>query len=266
MKKTLIIIVAAVAAAILTASVSASDSAQWQGNVSFESVSAPSLNCSMPLRTATGVYLLAPGNMLPDKETLLVCPHCETNKAVLSLASGNTIGGRQWWDLKTDYPMLPHVSFVQKCLACNKYYMRNLAEHKKGNGYSFELGHVSYEEMREAWAQMKDSLEGPERGNLLIEYVWAYNDAFQREGVEREDACPDDEQMEEFRAVVRELVGTLPPENRIVRAEFLREARFFEEALDIVEHEEEPSVPVFLKLSAIIRKKCLNRDSSVGII
>jgi hypothetical protein len=204
--------------------------------------------------------------MLPDKETILVCPHCGTDKAVLSLASGNTFGGRQWWNFKTDYPMLPHVSFVQKCPACNKYYMRNLTENKKGNKYSFDQGLLSYAEMMGAWAQMKDSLEGPERGNLLIEYVWAYNDAFQREGIEREDDGPDDEQMEEFRAVVRELVGTLLPENRIVRAEFIREARFFEEAMDIVEHEEGPGDPVLLKLSAIIRKKSLDGDSSVGII
>lgn len=204
--------------------------------------------------------------MLPDKETLLVCPHCGTNKAVLSLASGNTFGGRQWWDFKTDYPMLPHVSFVQKCPACNKYYIRNLTEHKKGNAYSFEQGLLSYAEMREALAQMKDSLVGPEKGNLLIEYAWAYNDAFQRDGVERDGACPDDAQLKEFQEVVRGLIGTLPPENRLVHAEFLREARFFEEALDIVEHEEEPGNPVLLKLSAIIRKKCLDRDSSVGII
>lgn len=143
--------------------------------------------------------------------------------------------------------------------------MRNLTEHKKGNAYSFEQGLLSYAEMREALAQMKDSLVGPERGYLLIEYAWAYNDAFQRVGVERDDACPDDAQLKEFQEVIRELIGTLPSENRLVHAEFLREARFFEEALDIVEHEE-PSDPVLLKLSAILRKKCLDKDSGVGII
>ena len=163
--------------------------------------------------------------MLPDKETILVCPHCGTEKAVLALASGNTFGGRQWWDLKTDYPMLPHVSYVQKCLCCNKYYMRNLVEHRKRDNYSFEQGLLSYAEMRDALAQMKDSLQGPERVNLLIEYVWAYNDAFQREGVERDEASPDDEKLKEFQSVVRELVGILPADNRLVYAELLRDER-----------------------------------------
>lgn len=204
--------------------------------------------------------------MLPDKETILVCPHCGTEKAVLSLASGNTFGGRQWWDLKTDYPMLPHVSYVQKCLCCNKYYMRNLVEHRKRDNYSFEQGLLSYAEMRDALAQMKDSLQGPERGNLLIEYVWAYNDAFQREGVERDEASPDDEQLKEFQSVVRELVGILPADNRLVYAELLREATFFEEALEIVDHEDVPDDPILRKLSTIIREKSLHRDSTVGII
>ena len=203
--------------------------------------------------------------MLPDKDTILVCPHCETEKAVLSLASGNTFGGCQWWDFKTDFPMLPHVSYVQKCLCCNKYFMMNQARHRKGNSYSFEQGLLSYAEMREALAQMKDSLEGPDRKDLLLEYVWAYNDAFQRG---RMEGCPqpDEGQLEEFRTVVRDLIGTLPPESRIVHAEFLREARLFEEALEIVDHEPLPDDPLLRKLSTTIREKSLHRDSTVGII
>ena len=102
--------------------------------------------------------------------------------------------------------------------------------------------------------------------NLLIEYVWAYNDAFQREGVERDEASPDDEQLKEFQSVVRELVGILPADNRLVYAELLREATFFEEALEIVDHEDVPDDPILRKLSTIIREKSLHRDSTVGII
>ncbi len=203
--------------------------------------------------------------MLPDKETILVCPHCGTEKAVLSLASGNTFGGCQWWDFKTDFPMLPHVSYVQKCACCNKYFMMNQARHKKGNSYSFEQGLLSYGEMREALAQMKDSLDGPDRKDLLLEYVWAYNDAFQRG---RMEGCPqpDEAQLEEFRTVIREFIGTLPPESLFVHAEFLREARLFEEALEIVIHEDVPDDPILRKLSTIIREKSLRRDSTVDII
>ena len=204
--------------------------------------------------------------MLPDKEILLVCPHCGTNKSILSLLSGNTCNGRQWWDLKTDYPMLPHVSYVQKCPNCNKYYMRNLVEHKTGNDYSFEQGLLSYAEMREALAQMKDSLEGPERANLLIEYVWAYNDAFQREGVDRGEASPNDEQLREFQAVVKELIGILPADNRLVYAEFLREACLFDESLAILDEEGMQKEAVWIRLAEYIRVKCHASDSSVGTV
>lgn len=203
--------------------------------------------------------------MLPDKDTILVCPHCGTEKAVLSLASGNTCGGCQWWDFKTDFPMLPHVSYVQKCTCCNKYYMMSQARHRKGSRYSFEQGLLSYGEMREALAQLKDSLEGPDRKDLLLEYVWAYNDSFQR-GQTGSCPQPDDLQLEEFRTVVRELIDSLPPESRIIHAEFLREARFFEEALEIVAHEDVPDDPILRKLSSLIREKSLHRDSTVGII
>ena len=153
----------------------------------------------------------------------------------------------------------------QKCICCNKYFMMNQAKHRKGNRYSFEQGLLSYGEMREALAQLKDSLEGPDRMDFLLEYVWAYNDAFQREQM---DSCPqpDDAQLEEFRTVVRDLIAALPPESRIIHAEFLREAKFFEEALEIVDHEDVPNDPILRELSTIIREKSIHRDSTVGII
>jgi hypothetical protein len=64
MKRTIILLVAAVAAAItLTASVSASESAQWQGTVTFESSAMPALNFTVPLKRVADVYPLVPDNI-----------------------------------------------------------------------------------------------------------------------------------------------------------------------------------------------------------
>ena len=65
MKKTLIILLAALIAAItLTAFVSASDSAQWQGTVTFESSAMPSLNFAVPLKRVADIYPLVPENII----------------------------------------------------------------------------------------------------------------------------------------------------------------------------------------------------------
>ena len=179
--------------------------------------------------------------------------------------SGNTCSGHQWWDFKEEYPMLPHVSLVQKCPHCGKYFMTNSARSKRGKEYSFELGHLSHAEMRQALAQFEGKLSGQERTNLLFEYVWAYNDAFQRENTER--ATPNAEELEEFQEVIRELVSALEStSNKLSLAELLREARFFDEALAIVEKEGKQEDHLLQELSKIIKEKSLRKDSTVGII
>ena len=119
--------------------------------------------------------------MMPGNATILVCPLCGGEKEILNLMSGNSFGSRQWWDLRQDCPMLPRVSYVQRCPHCGKYYMTAVAQHKEGTEWSFELGALSYPEMRQAWSQLKDELQLTLRIFLLREYVWTYNDTFQRE-------------------------------------------------------------------------------------
>ena len=91
--------------------------------------------------------------MLPDYSKTLTCPHCQGKKEVLSLASGNTFNGQMWSDTKTVYPMLPKVSFVQKCPHCGGYY---LLSRQKEDDYADDFnggtGKLSYPELKEAWA------------------------------------------------------------------------------------------------------------------
>ena len=191
--------------------------------------------------------------------------------------------------------MLPHVSFVQKCLHCQKYYILKDAKQTEGNDYSFELGKLDYVEMRRAWDQMKDTLQGESRIQLLLEYVWAYNDAFQRQEYHNEPLSPREETVLrvcprtrpidfdidkavkeikqefidtqiEFETVIRELVASFPVKNRLIHAEFLREAGFFDEAMAIVEQEGEQQEEPYKTLEEILHDKCTRKDSSVGII
>ena len=53
---------------------------------------------------------------------ILTCPHCGTKKEVISLLSGNTVGGVVWSDQYVEYPFYKVASDIQKCPHCHKYY------------------------------------------------------------------------------------------------------------------------------------------------
>lgn len=63
MKKTVLFVLAALFAVVLTASSVASDNNQSEGRVSFVSSQMPALNCSMTLNRAKDIYWLVPINI-----------------------------------------------------------------------------------------------------------------------------------------------------------------------------------------------------------
>ena len=102
--------------------------------------------------------------MLPGHPQIVKCPFCGTDKELLSLMSGNTIGARYWSDNMRDAPMLPQVSIVQKCPKCGKFYILSRQEVKYAkDGCSIELGTLTFPEMKEAFIQLNN--EGFESAN-----------------------------------------------------------------------------------------------------
>ncbi len=170
--------------------------------------------------------------MTLDNSLLLKCPFCGKEKEVLSIASGNTFRGRQWSDLKSVYPMLPKVSPVQKCPSCGKYYFTENVEKKQGDGFSMEEGNLTYWQLKESAAQFGESLQKNEKNTLNMLLLWAYNDLYNREGVETTEA-PSEERsyMDE---VFDDLLSREDVDN-IVYAEFWRESGDFDDALDLLE-------------------------------
>lgn len=176
--------------------------------------------------------------MTPANATLLKCPFCGKEKEVLTLASGNTFRGCQWSDLKSVYPMLPKVSPVQKCPSCGKYYFTEHVEKRQGNDYSFEEGNLTYRELKEAAVQFGDTLEKKDKDTLNMLLLWAYNDLYNREGVETTE--PPREEWRYISDVLDELLAREDVDN-IVYAEYWREAGDFDDALELLErcHPEE---------------------------
>lgn len=170
--------------------------------------------------------------MNPGDPLVLKCPFCGEEKEVLTLISGNTCGGRQWSDLKADYPMLPRVSPIQKCPACGKYYFAKDAEQRMGDGFCLETGDLTYDELKEAEMQFHDNISGQDMKTLDILLLWAYNDKYNREDVEITEAP--EEERKYIATVLDELIVS-GYGDELVRAEFLRQAGRFEEAITMLE-------------------------------
>lgn len=121
--------------------------------------------------------------MMPGNPRILICPFCVTEKQIMSLISGNTFGAELWSDNKQIAPMLPEISYVQKCPHCGKYYITGRQEVKYAkDGYSFEKGLLTYPEMKEAFTQLSEEgfLNEKEEINVRMMLHHAYNDYYYR--------------------------------------------------------------------------------------
>ena len=120
---------------------------------------------------------------MPGNPRILICPFCSTEKQIMSLISGNTFGAELWSDNKQIAPMLPEISYVQKCPHCGKYYITGRQEVKYAkDGYSFEKGLLTYPEMKEAFTQLSEEgfLNEKEEINVRMMLHHAYNDYYYR--------------------------------------------------------------------------------------
>ena len=120
---------------------------------------------------------------MPGNPQILICPFCGTEKQIMSLISGNTFGAELWSDNTQSAPMLPEISYVQKCPHCGKYYITGRQEVKYAkDGYSFEKGVLTYPEMKEAFTQLSEEgfLNEKEEINVRMMLHHAYNDYYYR--------------------------------------------------------------------------------------
>lgn len=173
--------------------------------------------------------------MNPGYARILTCPQCGTKKEVLNLISGNTFDQTLWSDNKSIAPMLPRVSFVQKCPGCGKYYLMSRQKKEEyGDTYSYELGELSYEEIKRAWEMMKYTAYSwfeNEKMTVFLMIVWAFNDKYTRY---QKINVPKEEQVY-INDIIWKLMMMDSVDN-VLKAEFLREMGDFDGALDILDH------------------------------
>lgn len=171
--------------------------------------------------------------MIPGPANVLSCPFCGGTKEVMSLVSGNTFGGTVWSDTRREYPMLPEVSPIQQCPHCNRYYFVEQAKHEYDNKKeSFELGKLTYSQLKEARLQMEDlSLTKMQRWILNHQIFMAYNDCFRR-NPDEVAFPPGEEDKNLYGIIIDELLDGLDTKEdfELFHAELLRESGQYEKA------------------------------------
>jgi len=199
--------------------------------------------------------------MIPGNPRILVCPFCGKEKEIMSLVSGNTCGAEYWSDNKQIAPMLPEISYVQRCPHCRKYYITGRQEVRYAKeGYSFEKGLLDYPEMKEAYAQLSEEgfLNKKEEANVRMMLHHSYNDYYYRSNDNKEVNAEDKNLFHENGIW---LINNLITDS-VLKAEFYREISEFKIAYDILE-----SVRVeddFLKhIVSLIQERLNNNDCRV---
>ena len=201
--------------------------------------------------------------MNPGHPQIATCPSCGAEKELLSLMSGNTFGARYWSDNKREAPMLPQVSYVQKCPQCGKYYILSRQKTRQAkDGCSFELGTLNFIEMRDAFEQLKAEgfKDHAEECQVRILLLQTYNDCFYRSRNENE-ITPNSGDLELMTSNLLWLIDNWS-EDALLKAELYREAGYMKEAIDLL-NKTSVSEDFQLKIKGEILRRAKDNDSSV---
>ena len=162
--------------------------------------------------------------MLPANAKIVKCPFCGERKELLNLASGNTFGAKHWSDQKMIAPMLPRISPVQKCPKCGKYYLEYKQPYKEGDDWSSERGELSYQQWKEAYAQLQSEKKITKKDLQIVRHqlIQAFNDDYYRSN---NDNVPAEEEAL-FVTIIHEYISNCSwnKTNMLFKAELYREA------------------------------------------
>ncbi len=206
--------------------------------------------------------------MLPGGITIYKCPHCGGEKNLLCLASGNTFGMKMWSDTKRYAPMLPEIAYVQKCPHCGRYFTTTQSESRMNHeGVSFETGYLEYEDMKAALHQFVEQGFTDERDefSIRLSFVWAYNDAFNRNG--QDSGQPTDEDKKLHQANIERILALSGPfsgeSGDILKAELMREAGYYDACLIFMSSTKEPKDEFLLSIWNAEKEHAEQKDSAV---
>jgi len=193
--------------------------------------------------------------LLPGPDLVIACPHCNALARHHTLRSGNTFGAILWSDGKLEAPMLPQFPDVTKCHRCKHFYWVEEAEVKRridffGDTSSEKLDvkiedvlkelrgiepvkPLSIEEYIEAIESGVSSNAKRER-YLRIHLWWETNDMIRRDP-EAEVPTKYNEKLQYNFANLLILLDEHVPDDKMMKAEILRETGCFEETIQLLD-------------------------------
>jgi hypothetical protein len=191
--------------------------------------------------------------MRPGPDQIVACPHCRGLEKYRTLLSGNNIGIRIWTDGRQIAPMLPRPPAVVECRSgAQPYWLTDGKEIGtldlydgtnpavdpawKAAPYVVEASEEGYYRALEAALSIEKALE-----KVLRTFVWWRGNDRYREGLATEDS--DAPPLEAFRSNLTALAALLNGQNineRIMKAEALRELGEFEAAIKILNQIDSP--------------------------
>jgi len=207
------------------------------------------------------------------------CPHCGAEKAIYNLTSWNKQNGHMWWDMCSNYPMMPDISAVQLCPICNKYFILRTAEMREvteGPYVKGTHGNLTLRQARNAWKQLRDSTTGQDLVDMALMCLHRYND-FQCEWPLDYKNKKKETRTKSERAWAKEVVEVLlknyKAENPLIYAEWLCNVGEFERAKAILFSTPRPKDNEcwmegldYAKLYDILMQCCEMHDSRVRLI
>jgi len=196
---------------------------------------------------------------------IVACPHCGGLARFQTLLSGDTFGATRWSDGKIDAPTLPMPPAFVRCRKCRDFYWGDEATpvdrpsrgDQAASRLATEPAEAEYLEVLDA------GLVAParERDARVLAW-WRGNDARRGGGllrllgklVKRDD---DEARRRNLEALVM-LFDDADPDDRLMKAEALRELGRFDEALAALARVNDEDRA---EVAAILRRDCEARDS-----
>lgn len=209
--------------------------------------------------------------MIPGPDEIIVCPNCNEFEKYMTLMSGNTIGIRQWTDMKQIAPMLPLPPEFVKCNQCSECYWLSEAKRVGTSGF---LGFAS-SDARPEWKYARYVREPDEidyymaiekrlaknkddEKKLRILAWWRRNDPYREE--EEKSISDESGRWRENLETLKSMVNEESDQDQLMKAEIHRELGEFEVAIQILDEIHSPDLEKFVDK---IRNLCEENDTRV---
>ncbi len=225
---------------------------------------------------------------------ILTCPHCGMVKEVMSLLSGNTVGGVVWSDQYVKYPFYEVASDIQKCPYCHKYYVideeiefplsSNQVKFLNGgiensniecflilntkeynwNTSVYDTGELDFTDMRRAYIQLNKELNDKEKKRKLYKnYIQSFNTYFFRNN--NAGIKPTPVNWAWFVDCVSKFLPLALDSEVIFVAELQREIGLFEACIKTLKNKELELQEQHLDLREMIIENAKNKDNSIFV-